>query len=503
MKKLILYILLLSASIPAYTQTQFETHTITSGHVDKNPVFASTYYPAQWILLNMEFLAFERHSGSNSQICVIQMGPFGTFGQLTQITSAASLKRNPAIDYNGIYGLSGSLTHAIAVWEDYRNGKWDLFASSFNTSWGWSVPYAFDTDQYDKSNVRIIGVDSTIFYVVYEKNNDIIYRKFNSRTKTIIEEENLTLSDPAVCGKPAIVSRSRYTELFIVSYEKTKTDTKKAVYFRRRNNAGVWETPDSAAYIGNNHNLGFGSNNWTAPAMIFESDRSGHYKLYSTEFILTGALYQDMIILPAQQYPFYNYHSFESFNFPILTDITVFQAAAYVRKSNVTKLVCHKWYSYTDSTLLGDSTVNVKPSINCGISFGNNAVVWIAYTKDSLSFSNVYAKKILVIISNVKNLGTGVPEKYLLYQNYPNPFNPSTVIKFAVPKAGVVRLTVFDALGREVAMLVDEHLPAGTYETAFDASGNASGVYYYHIAIHSDKLRADSFAETKRMVYLK
>ncbi|MBL7128002.1 MAG: T9SS type A sorting domain-containing protein [Ignavibacteria bacterium] len=493
MKKLILLILLCTC-IPTFAQSQFETHTLTSGHVDKNPVFASSYYPAQWILLNMELLAFERHSGSNSQICVIQMGPNGMLGQITQITNAASLKRNPAIDYNSLYGHSGSVTHALAVWEDYRNSKWDLYASSFSTSWGWSVPYAFDTDQYNKSNVKIIGRDSAIFYIVYEKNNDIIYRKFNSRTNTVLDEVNLTSSDPAVCGKPVIVNRDFPTGgSFIVSYEKTKADTKKAVYFRKRNNSGVWETPDTAAYAGNNMNTGFAASSWILPEMVFDSDRSGKYKMYATVLNTNGTKDQ-YLVQNIQQYSYCNYNHFQSFFYPIITD-TYFMVASYIRKSDVTKLFCQK-YTPADSTLLGDSSLNVKSSMNNGIATGNIAVIWIAYTKDSLSFSNVYAKRTWIIFSGVKNLGTGVPEGYSLYQNYPNPFNPSTVIKFAVPKAGDVRLRVFDALGREVVTLVNEHLSAGTYEVAFNASGYASSVYFY-------RLHAGDYAETKRMVHVK
>ena len=493
MKNLILLILLCTY-IPAFAQSQFVTHTITSGHVDKNPVFASSYYPAQWILLNMELLAFERHSGSNSQICVIQMGPFGMLGQLTQITNTASLKRNPAIDYNSLYGLGGSVTHGIAVWEDNRNSKWDLYASSFNTSWGWSAPYAFDTDQYNKSNVKIIGRDSVIFYIVYEKNNDIFYRKFNSRTTTVLEEMNLTSSEPAVCGKPAIVFSSFSSGFFIVTYEKTKADTKKAVYFRKRNSPGVWEAPDTAAYAGNNMNTGFATNAWIYPEVVFDSDRSGKYKIYSTVLNPNGTKDQDLI-QNVQQLSYYNYNHYQSFFYPIITDNTYFMVASYIRKSDVTKLFCLK-YPLPDSTLLGDSSLNVKSSMNNGIATGNIANIWIAYTKDSLSYSNVYAKRTWVVFSGVKNLGTGVPEKYSLYQNYPNPFNPSTMIKFAVPKACDVRLRVFDALGREVATLVNEHLISGTYQASFDASSYASGVYYY-------ELKANNYKETKRMVHIK
>ena len=85
---------------------------------------------------------------------------------------------------------------------------------------------------------------------------------------------------------------------------------------------------------------------------------------------------------------------------------------------------------------------------------------------------------------------------YSLSQNYPNPFNPATTIKFGVPVKSSVVLKVFNSLGEEVAQLVNEEKPAGTYSLEFDATNFPSGVYFY-------QLRAGSFVETKKMILLK
>lgn len=89
-----------------------------------------------------------------------------------------------------------------------------------------------------------------------------------------------------------------------------------------------------------------------------------------------------------------------------------------------------------------------------------------------------------------------IPNKYKLEQNYPNPFNPITNIRFDLPKSGSVKLVVFDALGREVATLLNEKLSPGTYEVEWDGSNFSSGVYYYI-------LQSESFKETKRMILMK
>jgi Secretion system C-terminal sorting domain len=67
----------------------------------------------------------------------------------------------------------------------------------------------------------------------------------------------------------------------------------------------------------------------------------------------------------------------------------------------------------------------------------------------------------------------------LLSQNFPNPFNPSTTIKYELPKSSEVTLSVYDMLGRQVSMLVNDRRSAGVHEVKFDGSNLASGVYFY------------------------
>jgi lysophospholipase L1-like esterase len=85
---------------------------------------------------------------------------------------------------------------------------------------------------------------------------------------------------------------------------------------------------------------------------------------------------------------------------------------------------------------------------------------------------------------------------YVLGQNYPNPFNPSTSISFSLPSRSFVSLKVFDSLGRAVATIVSEELPAGNYSRQWNAANMSSGVYYY-------RLEAGSFTGTKKLLFLK
>jgi len=101
-----------------------------------------------------------------------------------------------------------------------------------------------------------------------------------------------------------------------------------------------------------------------------------------------------------------------------------------------------------------------------------------------------------LIVIGVENISNEIPHEYKLYQNYPNPFNPATMFRFQMPVKGNVKIVIFDILGREVTTLVNEQLSPGTYETAWDATNFASGIYYY-------KLVAETFTETKKMVLIK
>ena len=89
-----------------------------------------------------------------------------------------------------------------------------------------------------------------------------------------------------------------------------------------------------------------------------------------------------------------------------------------------------------------------------------------------------------------------MPSGFRLDQNFPNPFNPSTTIKYELPNSAHVRLSVYDMLGREVLALVNERRDEGVHEVKFDATGLASGVYFYRI-------QAGNFTQTRRLLLLK
>ena len=134
----------------------------------------------------------------------------------------------------------------------------------------------------------------------------------------------------------------------------------------------------------------------------------------------------------------------------------------------------------------------------------------VASKTATVSYSPTGIPQFAIVDLNLSAITTSVtdgavmdPESFVLSQNYPNPFNPLTSIQYTIVGAGGqgsgasnTRLVVYDLLGREVAVLVNEKKASGTYEVRFDASGLSSGVYLY-------RLTADGFMQTRRMILLK
>ena len=114
-------------------------------------------------------------------------------------------------------------------------------------------------------------------------------------------------------------------------------------------------------------------------------------------------------------------------------------------------------------------------------------------TKDSVLVQS-YPVKITPVVTIVQAVGS--PLRYELFNNYPNPFNPTTTIQFTVPVRSTVSLRIFDPLGRAVAILEEGVLPAGVYTRTWNASGEASGVYFC-------RLQAGTFAQTKKLILLR
>jgi hypothetical protein len=100
------------------------------------------------------------------------------------------------------------------------------------------------------------------------------------------------------------------------------------------------------------------------------------------------------------------------------------------------------------------------------------------------------------VTSTIKTINLSPPQTFELRQNYPNPFNPTTIISYELPANDMVRLEIYDILGRKIETLLSERQNAGNHSVPFNASNLSSGVYFY-------RLSAGSFVQTKKLMLIK
>lgn len=159
---------------------------------------------------------------------------------------------------------------------------------------------------------------------------------------------------------------------------------------------------------------------------------------------------------------------------------------------------------------LGTNSANIfsfwlKPNEHPGIRAIHGLsgkVVFTAFGFETIALAErreLFAQKIIEWLStpvSVKGETDMQPVTFELFQNYPNPFNPSTIIKYQVPSISQVSIKIYDLIGKEVAVLVDEVKQPGQYQVSFDAVNFASGIYFY-------KMNAGEFTSVKKMSFLK
>ncbi|MFN7015421.1 MAG: T9SS type A sorting domain-containing protein, partial [Bacteroidia bacterium] len=161
---------------------------------------------------------------------------------------------------------------------------------------------------------------------------------------------------------------------------------------------------------------------------------------------------------------------------------------------NDTLLIHYKLSEYDGSQWQNKNQTSISHDLN-----GNkDTEVYQSWVNNDWLNTNkyIFSHTLITDAETEINLLTG----FKLEQNYPNPFNPSTKIKFSIPNVGSelaqTVLKVYDVLGNEVATLVNEYKPVGSYEVEFNASKLSSGTYFY-------RLTAGEYSETKKLILIK
>lgn len=157
-------------------------------------------------------------------------------------------------------------------------------------------------------------------------------------------------------------------------------------------------------------------------------------------------------------------------------------------------------YLWEDPLLRADVAAwYASPTTNFGWILIGDESAQSAKRFDSRNNSTAANRPQLIVEYTVSTSVSGpvqAPSVYSLEQNYPNPFNPKTMITYSLPQAGHTRLSVYDLLGNEVAVLVNGEMTMGSHRAEFDGSSISSGVYFY-------RLQSGTFSSVKKLMLLK
>lgn len=324
------------------------------------------------------------------------------------------------------------------IWIDNRDGNYEVY---YKRSTDAGVSWGADTRLTNNASVSLMAssaISGSMVHVVWDDMrdgpNEIYYKRSTDEGTTWSADTRLT-SNSGVSWFPTIAANESHVQVSWVE----NSDGNPEIYSKRSTDAGVtWEANLRQT---NNTTISIRptiSISGTYVHLVWEDNVDGNEEVYYKYSTNSGAGF-----LPA------------------------------VRLTN-------------------DPAVSVYPCHN--VSASGVHIIWRDFRDGN--WEVYYKRNPTGNPVNIQIFSNELPAAYMLEQNYPNPFNPMTKLKFQLPKPGFVKLIVYDMLGREVAVLVNEQLNPGTFEVDWNALNYPSGVYFY-------KLETEGFTETKKMILTK
>lgn len=402
-----------------------------------------------------------------------------TWGADTRLTNDPSGSANPSVS------VSGSVVHV--VWYDARTGNNKIFykrSADNGSSWGQDMQLS--NGNLTESAYPSISVSGSSVHIVWQDNRDgnwEIYYKHSSDggiswgTDTRLTNNSSNSLYPSVSVSGLAVN---------VIWQDDR-DGNEEIYYKRSTDGG---------------------NSWDSDTRLTVDAAESHYPSVYTAGSVVHVVWQDIRIGGWEIY--YKHSNDGGITWGADTRLTFDPSNSFwpsvAAAGNMVHVV---WSDVRD----GNWEIYYKVSLNGGITWGTDTrltnnisnsyypsisisgqalnIVWQDDRDGNFAIYYKHNNPLGIISSN-----SVIPENFSLSQNYPNPFNPSTNINIAVPKSGIVKLTIYDASGKQVELLVNQQLDAGTYKVDWNASNYPSGVYFY-------KMASGDFASVKKMILVK
>jgi hypothetical protein len=459
---------------------------------DSHPSFANSAFGT--LYNGEEWIAFSRKSSIGSSICLMKTRDLGLHWVDTVYSMTDDSAGNDFPTLARTKTWYGE-TRMMLLWQGGRSPSRIWYA--FNRGSVWSAPSPLTGDSSSEISPHVVPID-TGFGAVWEHKGRIAFAEFVNNAWT----PPVFITSPEDSGN-CLPQLSYIGFLPWVLWEKTKPGESAHRIMHSLRWDSTWSAPDTLAQAGDNRNPRFskpafpGGSSWIS----YESNLTGDWEIYGNEaHAPAGSIEWFGPVENLSQNPLADDRHASFMSVPMITDAHAPQNPFYalagtwaVESGGSDSILVSRGLLARSYITVAPGTTDRNPEISCGV-LSSVLRVWSVWENNATGVWKLYGSCTDIVVDVDRE--ESIAGSFRLHQNYPNPFNSSTNIKYELPKASQVTLSVFDILGREVSVLVNERREAGVHEVKFDASGLSSGVYFYRI-------QTGTFVETKRLLLIR
>lgn len=499
MKKIIFFCLCPFLSYQLFAQP-FEKKQITNFNYDSRGTAFPTYFGGvyPWYVSS---IFFEAHEGNSANIMMMSYNSSSdSFYNQMPITLNNYKNIHPVVD--DVYDTFSGDHKINLMWQTSENGNWDIALKSLIDT-TWSTKKFIVNSPADETNPKFVLQDYWLsprnyeIEVIYEKDNSIFL--YQQQDSLINHEEVFKGNDTLIYSQPTGINFYSWqipSGLYITTTCKTNDNRSKIVYRYKSFSDSLWSQIYTAYDSGYCENPQFFCAYYRNPFLSFETVLDGIRQI---------TIIPDMIYLGQNQYATNLIDNPTQSTFDLISihygpfakrgQFNIYGPYSYKVISNDSVFIVYTPQNFLYNQIFYTKVPDTKLGVgNLGMTSSDYAVSYIVWEDSANGHINLFGVKRLDVIGDVNDKIVG--NNFILYQNYPNPFNPKTIIKYNMLSRDFVTIKVFDVLGNEISILVNEEKSAGEYSQVFDGSNLASGIYVYRLSAGNHHL-------SRKMILLK
>ncbi|MEO6696087.1 MAG: T9SS type A sorting domain-containing protein [Ignavibacteria bacterium] len=470
----------------------------------RNPQFDKSQSAINYFIKDC-ILAYEKWSDDNSSNISVRFIKFASIDSAYDLTNDSFLNIHPSVAY---FSDLPEYNDGAVVFQSNRNDHWNIYFSKYSSN-VWSTPVSVTPDTTDNLTPEISGYsinNSKNYLITYVRESDIYLKNYFNGVWG--DEINVSSDDSLICFSPKISKGSFSSPTIYLSYLRKVNDSINSIAYHinqiNTNGAVILGPRKFILQPNSQDNISY-SQEFSSPVLVYDYDTLGKTNVYAASNNFSG---NNELHNLSVNYSGNNFSGKFSTHGDITDGIYITASCWINEKSdsvNIFANIRNTFFGNPKKFYVGDTSVLTSVNLSTKLCKGSNnlyrfRMLWEKKVNGRIALIESHMDDFLASVIKTSNL---TPDNFYLSQNYPNPFNPKTIIKYSIPTTQFTILKVYNALGKEVSTLVDKKQNAGTYEVDFNGEGLPSGIYFYILTVHSDKLETGDFIDTKRMILLK